>query len=522
MLSKHTHLGLTLIALAFWLWFSTQISSAAPLEQGGTLYLPLVAGSGTVTTTPALSPFETMLNQARQVCANLAINQACLGNGVAEDFAQVGDTLSLTNGMTLAIRSTLPTVAKETMVVMRILAPSVAEISETVGITQMVEVVVVGNVDLSIIQLITHTSVMTEMPTLRFASQPVISGSEQAKSGLVVINPTHEELLTLGVNGAVITLGSTAFVQAEPGKEMGVAMRQGSALVEASGGSSAVVAGTQVKMTLDAAGMVNAAPREAELSEEDVPTPENTYHDLSTKLFRSLVECRHTQNPRRVYQVYYYIRLLRTPAMRTLGGEDTINTHAPLVERCARFEVIFDSDVRYIHPLIPQRDHVHSDGAFIQFDINGNLVARAASSLRHLQVETYTPPGCTLQSLTKPNGEFSVEQASLRIHYNTMNITTWTRPSIRFEQLPVAHILCPFNPHSEMQIHVEWPFRFYTLHPELALPAEQVYQLQEAHWKYTGRQIFAEAIFAGRNAPLLNGMIHGDSYFVLRHAPITE
>lgn len=52
MVCKQTQLSLALFALTFWLWYSVQISNAAPLAQGGTLYLPLVASGGTATTTP--------------------------------------------------------------------------------------------------------------------------------------------------------------------------------------------------------------------------------------------------------------------------------------------------------------------------------------------------------------------------------------------------------------------------------------------------------------------------------------
>lgn len=493
------------------------------------LFLPLVTaqGAGSPAPTPPptpspASPFATMLDQARQRCAEIAVNQACLGNGSAAGFQQTGDRLTLTDGMSMTVRSTSPAVADWTVVVMRIQAAGHEAISQTVVISSVIDLVAVGSVDLKALHLITSTTIVSNMPGVHFENQAVAQGSERAPSGLIVINGADESLLTLAVNGAVMTLGSTAFVEAAAGREMAVKMREGSALVQVADVASAVVAGSEVKVALNTQGTANGAPSEAQTTDDDLivpltPDPQKTHNRLATKLFNSLFQCSAGNNPGRVYAAFYYIRQLRTPAMRAVGGEQTVQRHAAMVKDCARFEVIFDSTI-IGNNAISWLDQVHSDGTFIQFDVDGNLVARAFSPLQHLQVEM-SMPVCALQSIASPNGTFAVEKASLRLYYNTMKVKMETFPYMTREQVPTGHFICPSG--TTLTIPIEWNNLFSLLHPELWLP-QPIYRLQEEHWKYTGRQIFAEAIFAERSAPFVGGVINSNSYFILRHAPILQ
>jgi hypothetical protein len=140
------------------------------------------------------------------------------------------------------------------------------------------------------------------------------------------------------------------------------------------------------------------------------------------------------------------------------------------------------------------------------------------SPLLHLQVEM-SVPACVLQYIASPNGTFGVEKAKLRLHYNTMRVTMETFPYMTHEQIPTGHFMCPAG--VPLALPIEWNAMFTLLHLELLLP-HLAYGLQADHWKYTGRQIFAEAIFAERSASFNGGVISSNSYFILRHAPTMQ
>jgi hypothetical protein len=70
--------------------------------------------------------------------------------------------------------------------------------------------------------------------------------------GLLVQSPEGAYEITLRVNGADISLGSTAYLQAQPNQQMRVNVLEGRAVVTAQGQSQVVVAGARTTLQLDA------------------------------------------------------------------------------------------------------------------------------------------------------------------------------------------------------------------------------------------------------------------------------
>jgi hypothetical protein len=55
------------------------------------------------------------------------------------------------------------------------------------------------------------------------------------------------------------------------------------------------------------------------------------------------------------------------------------------------------------------------------------------------------------------------------------------------------------------------------LHSSEMVDNQMVYLFTPEHWKYTGNQILAEAIFSGRTA--YSGFLTGDTWLVMLHQP---
>lgn len=482
------------------------------------LFLPLITLQSEVTAPPR-SIFEPTYYEVLQRCAAMTVNQACLGHGAADGFTKVGEMISVSEGMTVALRSSTPTLADWNVVMVRLQAPLAGEITQTVAATQVLDLMLVGTVDLTLVNLIDASGVVSDLPQIRFTSQPLISGTARAPSGLIVINPNQEELYTVDLNGLPITVDATAFVMAQVKNEMVVNVRAGSAMVHAGEEPIAVVAGSQVKFPLATPGNAGLLSSPLDEAGEFVPlsgADKVTYDKLDSKLFDVFLRCQWLppmKKTRQVYLAYYYLHQLNTPLMRSFMTEKHRERNALFIRDCARFEVIFDSTIKG-STSIAWRDQVHSEGAFIRFDVNGNLEAPVSKPLRHLNVSVSFPPVCTVSSITHDEGTFVVQNASLKLYYNELRVSMEAFPfTLGFTATLACHSIPP------QLIHIDWNTMFIELHPDLWHPTP-IYRLQPTHWKYTGRTIFAEAIFADRSKSIANGYIHGNSYFILCHAAI--
>ena len=109
-------------------------------------------------------------------------------------------------------------------------------------------------------------------PALSFSSSPV-AGQDPETGGLIVYNPNHEEPLSLRLNGADLTLASSAVVQAKPGDKMTVSMAAGSALVSTSAGESAAAQAQQLSVPLDGNGAATGAPTAPTIPGEELLEP---------------------------------------------------------------------------------------------------------------------------------------------------------------------------------------------------------------------------------------------------------
>jgi uncharacterized membrane protein YgcG len=76
--------------------------------------------------------------------------------------------------------------------------------------------------------------------------------NEIPRSGLLVQTPEGVGKISLWINEVKVRVGSTIFFQAQPGQEMVIAAVEGSAIVTAQGITSEAMAGTQVRVKLNA------------------------------------------------------------------------------------------------------------------------------------------------------------------------------------------------------------------------------------------------------------------------------
>lgn len=84
--------------------------------------------------------------------------------------------------------------------------------------------------------------------------------TEAPDSGILIQTPQGAGKISLTVNGAEITLGSTAYFQAQPSGEMTVSVVEGQGTVTAAGKTVVVPAGTRARVPLDANLTANGEP----------------------------------------------------------------------------------------------------------------------------------------------------------------------------------------------------------------------------------------------------------------------
>jgi hypothetical protein len=84
--------------------------------------------------------------------------------------------------------------------------------------------------------------------------------AEAPDSGILIQTPEGSGKVTLNVNDVEIHLGSTVYLQAQPGDRMTVTVVEGQAMLEAGGQTEIVPAGTFSQVQLDQAGKATSAP----------------------------------------------------------------------------------------------------------------------------------------------------------------------------------------------------------------------------------------------------------------------
>jgi len=217
---------------------------------------------------------NTALETASTSCVNIGRNQVCYGNLTlhaeaqpdAEDFTfeAAGDIASVVDIASLTLDPMSE--ADSTWGVALMLLQ--ANLPDTVP-GQNVTVVLFGNIQLSNFTFPPPADPESiPMPTLDMPTQGFYFASgvgdapcaEAPDSGILIQTPEGQGRLTLLINEVHISLGSTAYIQAQPGGEMTVNVLEGLDGVTAAGTSIAVPAGTRARIPLDAAGVASGPP----------------------------------------------------------------------------------------------------------------------------------------------------------------------------------------------------------------------------------------------------------------------
>ena len=466
--------------------------------------------------------FGDEINNALAACPDVALNEICLGSGSSTgiDLGLPGGRVLLTGGEQISVAST--SLDDYGVVITRLQAPGVdADYNSLL-------VLAVGTVDVSFNEIFYgRDETNLNLPRLQVSS----ANGEDFQSGLVIINESNEDLLSIEVNGVGLTLGSTAVVTSQLGGEMKVSMLTGTVAVSANGETKPAYVGKSIKVPMDGSSKPIGVPSEPSVDEDllaPLVPPQKTDEDLLASLlppvwmskFNSAYNRCVEGDARQVYRVMYFARLLLdNPNMemaqdiRKIYNEKELQAVREKVTRCATFELILDSTL-VGSSAISWQTKVHGEALTLQFDEKGNLVSEARGSIVATEFEPNmpVPPGCTYSALSS-DGELAViEGSKLRIYYNTMKIrlNIWAENSVQNVALN-----CPSAP--QVTIPLDWDTYFIYLHEDLFKDAKYGYVLED--WEYLGGEIYAESYYLNRSGAIEDGDVYMDTAFVLRHAP---
>lgn len=502
---------------------AAQPFGALPRTITNTLYLPFVSKpSGS--TPPAASPYAAALSQALAKCAGTALNQVCYASG----------SVTLTGGGALATPGQVATL--EGVSGLKLVSPDASHWSvallrlaadtstPNLGLTLLA----FGNVEIRNLTLFRVAAANGDVaPALSFSSSPV-PGQDPETGGLIVYNPTHEESLSIGLNGANLTLASSAVVQAQPGVKMTVTMATGSALVNTTAGGSAVLQAYQVTVPLDTAGAATGAPTTPAVTDEELLEPlvssdgsdllvdlvprrpplQSIYDQLQADFDSAYDRCM-AGDSRQVYRVMYFARLIQMYKAEYPDG--LLSLLDVQVGRCATFEVEFNSVITPTTMIASGSTYVKGQGQIVSFGMDGRLILPGGMPLTHVRYDIVFPPFAGCYYVTLADGRFSLSDGYMRINRNRLDISTAVGVAAVSERFFVT---CPET--VEMANPALWGTMIRKLHK-----SEQTltgFLFTPDHWKYTGNEILAEAIFH-REVTDPEGVIAGDTWLVLLHRP---
>lgn len=549
--SRCTLTLLAVLAAALLLPGTPAAAQEAPSAAAHSVFLPLALQNEPVL---SFSPFAQQIYESLLACQAIGLNEVCLGSGkVTVDDAtiltQPGDAAKWVDGQRVAVVS--PDADHWGVAVLRVQADATTP-------DQSLTLLAFGNVQLTARTLYTGvSSAAAFLPDLRVANSPV-NGAPQGVSGLLLYNPSEEEPLSVTLNDAVVTLETSAFVQAEPGAAMTVAMVNGVVLaVEVGETSRAVIPGHEVSIPLGVDGVAAADPGAVQPSADDrlaplrpvapaqvaaayahpivdvmlkmIPeyfTDSNAhafYDDLAAiyasnvaKVYRRCVN--EPTDARSVYGLMVLNRMLRSnPNLEPAYGESRFNQMKNLMEKCASFEMEFDSQMRLMSQELSYTSHVNAQGRKFTLDLNGEFFWADDETIpiKHLEYTVLggEAPGCTLHTRVA-DGEFTLMDGHARLRGSRLRIVAEVLPEVPFEAI---YYTCPPAPPTESR-PLPWSPLFYLFHRDqlgASQPAGYVFN----DWKYNGRKNFAETIYSGLTADLDGASITGDSYLVLIHTP---
>lgn len=492
-------------------------------------FLPVVFARGQTGPDPEPS-YAAALSQALADCAAAALNQVCYARGsVALDgggpLTTPGQVAALdgVSGLTLAS----PDAAHWSVALLRLAADSP---TPGLGLTLLA----FGNVEIRSLTLFDAAAGNGDVaPALSFSSSPV-PGQDPETGGLIVYNPNHEEPLAIRLNGADLSLASSAVVQAQPGAKMSVTMATGSALVQTAAGESALLQAHQLTVPLDGSGDAAGAPSTPTLTDEDLLAP-LTLHDeddLLTRLvpprgpldlqkaFDDLLasfDSAHSRclqgDSRQVYRVIYFARVLK---MYEKAYPDGLMSLIDVqVTQCATFELEFNSVIAATSSVAWGSIQVQGQGMIVTFDMNGYLVRPSSMPLTHLRYDIEIEPICPYQFVLIDGG-LSLYEGAMRINRNRLEFSTLLHP-VHIAEHTIW--FCPDVPPFEVpSAFAFWREMFKSLHMTEIVDDGNGYWFTPAHWKYTGNEILAEAIFQ-REVAFYDGLAAGDTWLVMLHKP---
>ncbi len=501
--------------------------------QTTTVFLPLVFGPRQSSPPPA-SPYAVALSKALADCAGTKLNQVCyargsvtlVGGGPLTTPGQVA-TLDGVSGLTLVS----PDASHWSVALLRLAADSS---TPNLGLTLLA----FGNVTIRNLTLF-HAAAGNgdAAPALSFSSSPV-PGQDPETGGLIVYNPSHEEPLSIRLNGADLTLASSAVVQAQPGNKMTVTMATGSALVHTAAGDSAAIQAQQLSVPLDRNGTATGAPTLPDLTDDELLEPLVPSHesdeddlleplvpelpvDLNKELQELLADFDSAQyrcmqgNSRQVYRVMYYARLLKINKHHYPDSDALMSLIDVQVMQCATFEIEFNSVISVTSPVDWGSMYIQGQGMIVSYGMDGRLVQPAQMPLTHLRYDvTFAMQQCL--NLVITDGSLTLFDGYMRINRNRLDISTTMTPVDIWEHT----IFTCYDPPVEMANPALWQLLFDKLHRSEFIEMEGSYRFTEAHWKYTGNHILAEAIF-DRKVTDLGGLEvdTGNTWLVMLHKP---
>ncbi len=500
------------------------------------LYLPLIVSSGDANAPSG--PYAQMLARVQQMCSATGLNQVCYANGQvvlqpktgAIPFAQPGAIVDLANVQSLSLTWSGADPQQWSLAWLRLAAGSAAP-------GQTLTILAFGNVEINNIIPLTgqiDPDDETTLPSLDFASSPVAGVTEWGSSGLIVTNPTEEEALSLTLNGAVISLASTALVEARPGSQMNVTMAAGVSVTEASGQSSVAVQGHQVSLPLNQTGHVSGPPTQAigvdplldMIFLDDLLTPltnsgwQSLAGSLLTRLNRAIDRCIAGQ-PAYVYNVLFWSRIIGhdsyvSEQLRTHLNPAQLAQAYNRAPRCLNFEVDFDSSVTSTATQLTQSSHLHTQGLRLQFGPTGNFLSGGNQPLVYLSYEYDAPPGGCPRSTQTSDGRLETVGGSLTIAGNGLRLTTLIRVSPQPHDAVVHH--CPPPAGTIVLPQDHWTAGFYYMHGDLVQPADP-HSFDFRNWRHTGGEHFGEAIYV-RTGAEAEFTFNTTTYLIMVHTPL--
>jgi hypothetical protein len=202
---------------------------------------------------------EQAITAVQDACADTGRNQACYGNVALEAsaregvtdfvFEQQGDLVDVADIDTLTLSSLDEVAGEWGVALLRIQA----NIPDTLP-GQNVTFLLFGDVELqnAVDAADSADAGLTPMQAFYFRSGLDDSACAEApSSGILIQTPEGAGTITLRANDVEISLGSTAYFQAEAGDAMTVSVVEGEAEVTADGETVVVPAGMQVGVPLD-------------------------------------------------------------------------------------------------------------------------------------------------------------------------------------------------------------------------------------------------------------------------------